>query len=300
MVHVRRRIYRAQRTIEVECGEIRRYVDASRDEGLEAITRPNVLLDALDTCLEVRPTEARFAFRRLGAEIGRNRGERRRLVQTRKQIVELRDRLLVLVVQIWLAGVRIDRYRHDDARPTVQVIQDHQRPREDEHRIWCGNSVRRAVGKLLDQSNRVVREKANRTAPELPELRHIRGTRVVYEGGEVAQGVGRPTRVVPAEWRAPVFNHAVRKSPGSAWLGAEIGIACPCLATSGSRLEQESKRPLFDFCKRRHRRVSVEQTIFPDRYQRRVPRSPLELLEAHRARTGRIAPAMFAATNFLT
>src|ERR1700674_3603217 len=95
MIHVRRRIYRAERAVEIRRLEVEGNIYASRKKCLEAISRPDVLLDPFDVRHEVSALVARAPFDVRSSHILRHGLETPWRPQSRPDVAQLSARTFV-------------------------------------------------------------------------------------------------------------------------------------------------------------------------------------------------------------
>ena len=173
VVHVRRRIDHPEGAIQRFRREIVWHLDPPRQQNLKGIAGDDVFANALHVGLELRFFVRRRSHRGrcVGIEVEGRQGPGR--AQSRDRPRDLVERCVIGRVDGRRRHRRRHRHADDDAGVRAQVVDDHQRAGEDEQRVRCGDGFPRRFRKLFDQSDDVIREVANRAAPELTGVRQL-------------------------------------------------------------------------------------------------------------------------------
>src|SRR6266849_3358097 len=174
MVHVGRRIDRPERAVQSGGDEIESDVDAARQERRKAVASTDVFFYPVDVLHEICPLVAGSALDRSGAQVRRHRLQPRWFPQTRQDVVQLGAGTVVQRPKPGLARPLWNRDRYNDARASVQIVENHQRAREHENGVRSSEAILGTVGKILDEPNDVVAEVSYDSAPELTEIRNVR------------------------------------------------------------------------------------------------------------------------------
>src|SRR6266849_3923061 len=174
MVHVGRRIDRPERAIQIGGVEIERDVDAARQKRLKAVASTDVFFYPDDVLHKIRSLVAGSALDRSGAQVRRHRLQPRWFPQTRQDVVQLVASTVVQRPKPGLARPLWNRDRYNDARASVQIVENHQRAREHENGVRSSEAILGTVGKILDEPKDVLAEASSYSAPNLTDIRNVR------------------------------------------------------------------------------------------------------------------------------
>ena len=267
MIHVRRRIQGAQRAIQVGAVEVVRYFDTPGEEGLEAVARPDVFLDALDIPGEPRLLVSRASLGRLRRRRQCQRPQWRLSAEPLAEQPDLTFRGLKFRAKVGLGhSFGYGDGNHDAAQP-AQVVQDQHGAREDEQRVRRVPASGRWRREAFDRAHDVVREVTDRSRPESAQLRHGYRRLCADASLKVGDRVVTPLAADPSARRRPRVDLPVAQPPGGSRLGPHERVPRPGLRSRGRRFEEERKGGPPDLGECRDRGVRVEEHVLPDGHE---------------------------------
>ena len=134
--------------------------------------------------------------------------------------------------------------RHHD-RPAEQVVEDHQRVRQHQHRVRDPRSKRvgGGVGEPLDRADKIVPQVPHGAAGEAGQAAHGDGRQSPQPLREVADGIVGLARRAPPRLARPALHGPVAVPQHFPRLGAEERVARPALAAHHRFQEKGERRP---------------------------------------------------------
>ena len=236
-VHVRARVGRPQRAVDVERRRRAGQREPLRDDDLERLARPDRLLAPLDHVVELLlGVRARHVRRsRLDDRDGAVGG----FGELRGHPVEAVDGVGPRPLDPLVGGVVVDRVGDEEQR-AVGVVEDGEVGGEQHPDLGQVELVASGVGNRLPAADRVVGDRADHAAGQRRQAVDPRGVASVSEGASRAS-VGSPPVGTPTGGVADPVRLAVLLGQGGVAAGPDDRVPRPHAAVLG-RLEEERAR----------------------------------------------------------